>query len=64
MSNIRTPQKVYAASSHVNTSCCRLGKSVGDISYSNNLFAKNNRALLTAAEEIYGVSFSQSEFDM
>ena len=61
MSNIRTPKKVYAASSHVNTSCCRLCKSVKDIAHSKNLFAKNYRALLTAAEELYGGSFSQSE---
>ena len=61
MSNVRTPKKVYAASSHVTTSCCRLCKSVGDIAHSKNLFAKNNRALLAAAEELYGGSFSQSE---
>ena len=34
------------------------------LAYSNSLFAENNRALLTAAEEIYGGSFSQREFDM
>ena len=61
MSNIRTPKKVYAAHGHVNTSCCRLCKSIGDIAHSKNLFAKNYRALLTAAEELYGRSFSQSE---
>ena len=59
MSNIRTPKKVYAASSHINTSCCRLAKSVGDISYSNNLFAINNRALLTAAAEMRRVLFTE-----
>ena len=61
MSNIRTPKKVYAASSHVNTSSCRLCKSVGDIAHPKNMFAKNNRVLLAAAEELYGGSFSQSE---
>ena len=48
--------KVYAASSHVNTSSCRLCKSVRDIAHS-----KNYRVLLTAAEELYSGSFSQSE---
>lgn len=61
MSNIRTPKKVYAAHGHVNTSWCRLCKSVGDVAHSKNLSAKNYRALLTAAEELYGRSFSQSE---
>ena len=61
MSNIQTPKKVYTASSHVNTSCCRLCKSVGDISHSKNLFAKNNRALLATVEELYGGSLSQNE---
>ena len=49
MSNDQTPKKVYASSSHVNLSCCRLCKSVGDnISHSKNLFAKNNRVLLAS----------------
>ena len=52
MSNIQMPKKVYAASSHVDTSCGRLCKSVRDIVHSKNLFAKNYRALLTAAEEL------------
>lgn len=61
MSNVQTPKKISAISRHVNTSCCRLCKSVGDISHSKNLFAKNNRALLATAEELYGACLSQSE---
>ena len=62
MSNIQTPKKVCAPSSHVHLSCCRLCKSVGDnISHSKNLFAKNNRALLASVEELYGGSLSQNE---
>ena len=61
MSSTQTPKKVYAPSSHVNLSCCRLCKSVGDISHSKNLFAKNNRALLASVEELYGGSLSQNE---
>ena len=49
------------ASSHVNLSCCRLCKSVGDISHSKNLFAKNNRMLLASVEELYGSSLSQNK---
>ena len=37
MSNIQTPKRVYAPAGHVNLSCCRLCKSVGDnISHSKN----------------------------
>ena len=61
MSSTQTPKKVYAPSSHVNLSCCRLCKSVGDISHLKNLFAKNNRALLASVEELYGGSLSQIE---
>ena len=56
--------RFYAPSGHVNLSCCRLCKSVGDnISHSNNLFAKNNRALLASVpvEELCGGSLSQNE---
>ena len=62
MSNIQTPKRVYVPAGHVNLSCCRLCKSVGDnISHSKNLFAKNNRALLAFVEELYGGSLSQNE---
>ena len=61
MLSTQTPKKVYAPSSHVNLSCCRLCKSVGDVSHSKNLFAKNNRALLASVEELYGSSLSQNE---
>ena len=62
MSNIQTPKRVYARADHLNLSCCRLCKSVGDnISHSKNLFAKNNRALLAFLEELYGGSLSQNE---
>ena len=55
-------QRVYAPAGHVNLSCCRLCKSVGDnISHSKNLFAKNNRELLASVEELYGGSLSQNE---
>ena len=56
--------RFYAPSGHVNLSCCRLCKSVGDnISHSKNLFAKNNRALIASVpvEELYGRSLSQNE---
>ena len=32
----------------------RLCKSVGDVSFPKNMYAKGNRALLAAAEDIYG----------
>ena len=62
MSNIQTLKRVYAPAGHVNLSCCRLCKSVGNnISHSKNLFAKNNRALLASVEELYGGSLSHNE---
>ena len=64
MSNIETAKRVYAPAGHLNLSCCRLCKSVGDnISHSKNLFAKNtcNRALLACVEELFGGSLSQNE---
>ena len=41
-----TPKKVYKASESVNLSCCRLCKSVGDISRWRNLYSKANRKFL------------------
>ena len=50
----QTPKKVCRPSANVNSSCCRLCKSIGDVSFSKNIFAKGNRALLAAAEDICG----------
>ena len=51
----QTPKKISKSStiSTANISCCRLCKSVGDVSCSKNIYAKGNRALLAAAEDIY-----------
>ena len=45
----------------LNISCCRLCKSVGDVSCSKNIYAKGNRALLAAAEDIYGRPLRQDK---
>ena len=48
-----TPKKKYASSADINTSSCRLCGSVKDATHCKNLFAKANRALLVAAEDIF-----------
>ena len=48
-----TPKKKYTSSANVNTSSCRLCGSVKDATHCKNLFAKANRALLAAAEDIF-----------
>ena len=52
-----TPKKI----SKKNTSCCSLCKSVGDVSCSKNIYAKGNRTLLAAAEDIYGWTLKQDK---
>ena len=47
----QTPKKISKSSTTVNISCCRLCKSVGDVSFSKNMHAKGNLALLAAAED-------------
>ena len=54
-------KKVCGPPANVNLSCCRLCKSVGDVSFSKNIFAKGNRALLAAAEDIYGGPLRQDQ---
>ena len=46
----QSPKKISKSSTTANINCCRLCKSVGDISCLTNIY----RALLTAAEDIYG----------
>ena len=47
-------KKISKSSTTANISCCRLCKSVGDVSCSKNIYAKGNCALLAAAEDICG----------
>ena len=49
--HVQTPKKTYKRCDGAGSSCCRLCKSTGEIHF-KNLFAKGNRALLSAAEEI------------
>ena len=53
--HVQTPKKTYKACARASPSCCRLCKSTGEIHF-KNLFAKGNRALLSAAEENYDQS--------
>ena len=46
----------------VNVSYCRLCKSVTDASYSKNIYGKGNRALLAAAQDIYGRPLRKDKF--
>ena len=39
----QTPKKISKSSTTANISCCRLCKSVGDVSCSKNIYAKGNR---------------------
>ena len=57
----QTPKKIIKSSTTANISCCRLFKSAGDVSCSKNIYAKGNRALLTAAEDIYGRPLRQDK---
>ena len=57
----QTPKKISKPSTTANISCCRLCKSVGDVSCSKNIYAKGNRALLAAAEDIYGRPLRQDK---
>ena len=50
--HVQTPKKSYKTCARAGPSCCRLCKSTGKIHF-KNLFEKGNRALLSAAEEIY-----------
>ena len=55
-----TPKKTYKTCVRAGPSCCRLCKSTGEIHF-KNLFAKGNRALLSAAEEIYDQSLRNED---
>ena len=57
----QTPKKISKSSTTANISCCRLCKSAGDVSCSENIYAKGNRALLAAAEDIYGRPLRQDK---
>ena len=57
-----TPKKISKSSTAANISCCRLCKSVGDISCWKNIYAKGNRALLAAAEDVYGRPLRKDKF--
>ena len=59
-SNPETPTKIYSASKSVSLSCCRLCKSVGDISHWRNLYRKGNSQLLATAEDLYGKALPRS----
>ena len=59
-SNLETPTKIYSASKSVSLSCCRLCKSVGDISHWRNLYRKGNSQLLPTAEDLYGKALPRS----
>lgn len=56
-----TPKKISKSSTTANITCCRLCKSVGDVSCSKNIYAKGNRAFLAAAEDIYGRPLRQDK---
>ena len=55
----QTPKKIFQSSVPRNLSSCRLCGAVGDRSWSKHLFRKGNRALLGAAEDIYGSTLRQ-----
>ena len=55
------PKKVSKYSATANISCCRLCKSVGDVSCLKNIYANGNRALLATAEDIYGRPLRQDK---
>ena len=57
----QTPKKISKSSTSANISFCRLCKSVGDVPCSKNIYAKGNRALLAAAEDIYGRPLRQDK---
>ena len=60
-SNPETPKKIYTASKSVSLSCCRLCKSVGDISHWRNLYSKDNSQLLATAKDLYGKALPRSD---
>ena len=58
---LETPKKIYLSSDSRHPSCCRLCGSVKDVKYCKNLFAKANKELLTAAEDVYGRPLPRKE---
>ena len=50
--------RVCRQSTGVNSNCCKLCKSVGDLSCSKNVFAKGNRALLEIIMVVTGLDDS------
>ena len=59
-SNPETPKKIYTARKSVSLSCCRLCKSVGDISHWRNLYSKGSSQLLATAADLYGKALPRS----
>ena len=57
----QTPKKMCQSSVPRNLSSCRLCGAVGDRSWSKHLFRKGSRALLAAAEDIYGSTLRQDD---
>ena len=57
----QTPKKIFQSSIPRNLSSCRLCGTVGDRSWSKHLFRKGNRALLAAAQDIYGNTLRQDD---
>ena len=55
------PKKISKSSTTANICCCRLCKSVGEVSCSKKIYAKGNRALLAATEDIYGQPLRQDK---
>ena len=51
----QTPKKTYKSSASGKLSCCRLCRSTSEVHF-KNIFAKANRVLLIAAEDVYGQS--------
>ena len=58
----QTPKKFCEPIHSSKPSSCRLCQSVGDISHWKNLFAKANRPILSAAEELCGRSLPRSDY--
>ena len=56
-----TPKKISKSSFPIDLSSCRLCRAVGDSSWSKNIFAKGNRALLAATEDIFGSTLRQDD---
>ena len=56
----QTPKKTYKSSASGKLSCCRLCRSTSEVHF-KNIFAKANRVLLIAAEDVYGQSLRKED---